>query len=74
MALADTPSAFRTYALDTPFQARTFYQRLTQERDKCLDLLPGATSWEDFQRRRGVLDGLKLALDLCEELTQEEKR
>ena len=65
---------FNIIAMSEPFQARTFRDRLQVLYDERFGRLITCQDWADYQRRRGVLEGLKLALDECENIVNEKER
>ena len=65
---------FNIIAMSEPFQARTFRDRLQVLYDDRYHRLLTCQDWADYQRKRGALEGLKLALELCEDLVNEKER
>ena len=67
--------SFQVYSLDTPRDARTIRKRLEDEREAAASIIatPNAIkSWDDYQRRVGVLEGLDTALRVCDEVVEKE--
>ena len=66
---------FHLYALDHPESARTVSARVKKLRfERAEQIVDGfAKDWADYQRRLGVLDGLALALDICEDIEKEQR-
>jgi hypothetical protein len=58
-------SAVQIHAFDHPFVPRTLAQKLAALRLDELAKLPGALGWDDFNKRRGRIEGLQMAIDLC---------
>lgn len=67
--------AFRTYALDTPQTARTLRARLIKMRDDLSGQVVEryAKDWPDYCSRTGVIEGITIAIGVCEEVTKEER-
>ncbi len=67
--------AFRAYALDTPQTARTLRAKLQRhQEDLSAQLATGyAKDWADYCRRIGVIEGLSIAVGVCEEVSKEER-
>ncbi len=66
--------AFHVYAVDSPRVARTIKARLEKRRLELVVLIAapgGVTSWEDYQRRVGVLEGIDEALRVCDDIEKE---
>lgn len=66
---------FHVYAMDTPRQARTIRDRLEKVRADAAGLMatPNAVKgWDDYQRRVGVLEGIDMALRVCDEIVEKE--
>lgn len=66
---------FHVYAMDTPHQARTIRARLEKERAEAASIIavPNAVkNWDDYQRRVGVLEGIDIALRVCDEIVEKE--
>ena len=66
--------AFNVYGLDSPQVARTIRQRLEKVRSVRAEIIasPGAVqSWDDYQRRVGVLEGIDEALRVCDDIDKE---
>lgn len=66
--------AFRTFAIDTPQVARTLRARLAERvGDYAVQLSGGyAQDFADYKQRVGVIDGLKMAIEICDEMIKEE--
>lgn len=67
--------AFRTFAVDTPYAARTLRTKIIKRRSElAAQMADGyARDWADYQRRVGVMDGLTVAIELCAEMEKQEK-
>ncbi len=52
---------------DHPALARTLERALTEEAANQIQGFMSAKDWPDFERRRGRIDGLKLAISICQE-------
>lgn len=68
--------AFRTFALDTPFTARTLHARLSQMKDDLSGQVADgyAKDWADYCRRIGVIEGLELAMEICVDVEKQERQ
>ena len=64
--------AFRTFAVDPPYAARTIHSRLVKRQNEVIESLKYASEWSDFKRRVGVIEGLAEALAICDEMTKQE--
>ena len=66
-------SAVRYFVPDSPQKARTLRGKLLEEiNTKSKSLIEGyAQDWADYSRRVGVLDGLSIAVDLCDGVEKE---
>lgn len=75
MARENEAGAVRIFAVDTPRTAETLKAKLLQlVANHTQQLADGyAQDWPDYQRRRGVVQGLKLAIDECNEMTRQEQ-
>jgi hypothetical protein len=51
---------------DHPGLARNLERDLREERDIQFNCLVSAKDWADFQRRRGIVEGLEIAISRCE--------
>ncbi len=51
---------------DHPALARTLERALIEERDNQMQGLTSAKDWPDFEKRRGRIDGIELAISICE--------
>jgi hypothetical protein len=51
---------------DHPALARNLERELKQAHDEQVLGLTAAKDWPDFQKRRGTIDGLNIALSLCQ--------
>jgi hypothetical protein len=51
---------------DHPALARNLERDLQQARDNEIEGLTGAKDWPDFQKRNGRIDGLNIAISLCQ--------
>ena len=73
MAERETAVAFRTFAVDPPYAARTLRTRLLQIKDELtVQLAEGySRDWADYQRRVGVMEGLNMAAGLCMEMEKQ---
>ena len=68
-------SGFQVYSLDAPRDARTIRQRLEARRAELAELISKPNyidSWEMYQRRVGVLEGIDEALRVCDEVVEKE--
>ena len=66
---------FQVYALDTPRDARTIKQRLEKVRADLAALVAEPNvdkDWDDYQRRVGALEGIDIALRVCDEIVDKE--
>lgn len=60
-------AAYQFFAADHPSLPRTLRGRLEILQSKKLAELYFSQDWADFQKRRGVMDGLSLAITECAE-------
>ena len=65
--------AFRTFAVDPPYMARTLHAMLLKRQQELIDSLRYANEWSDFKRRVGVIEGLSEAIGICHEMVREEQ-
>jgi len=72
--MSQEDGGFNIIAVSEPFQARTFHQRLEKLYEERYWRLNNCQDWADYQRKRGVLEGLKLALETCEDIVSEKER
>jgi hypothetical protein len=65
--------AFRTFAVDPPYAARTLRTQLASRRDALIGQMGEgyARDFADYQRRVGVIEGLAVAMELCIEMEKE---
>lgn len=63
----------RLYAADDQRLPRTVAARLMKHRADLVDAIAygSALDWPDYQKRVGVLQGIDIALQVCEEATKE---
>jgi hypothetical protein len=68
--------AFRTFALDTPFTARTLHAKLEKQKDDLsAQVADGwAKDWADYNRRVGVIEGLEIAMSICVDVEKQERQ
>ena len=69
--------AFKTYARDTPFVARTLHAKLGKLREDHAAQLAEPNivkDWPDYQHRIGVVEGIDIAMGLCADAVKEESR
>ena len=52
---------------DHPALARTLERALIEERDNLIAGLTSAKDWPDFEKRRGRIEGLGIAISICEQ-------
>ena len=64
-------SPVRLYAEDHPVLANKLRQQLEKARQEKFDQLSLAQDWPDFRERRGIIAGLKEAMDMCEQLEKQ---
>jgi hypothetical protein len=67
--------AFRTFAVDPPYAAQTLRKRLLDMRaELAAQVAEGyAKDWADYCRRIGVIEGIAIAVGVCEEFMKQEK-
>ena len=67
--------AFRTFAVDPPYAARTLRTYMEARRNALIGQMGEgyARDWADYQRRVGVIEGLHQAIELCIEMEKQEK-
>ena len=65
--------AFRTFAVDPPYAARTLRDQLEKRRNALVAQMGEgyARDWADYQRRVGVIEGLLTAIALCVEMEKQ---
>lgn len=51
---------------DHPGLARNLLRDLQEQRESCYAGLIASKDWADFERRRGLINGLDNAISLCE--------
>ena len=68
--------AFRTFAIDPPYAARTLRKLLTDRRAALIAQMGEgyARDWADYQRRVGVIEGLAFAIESCDEMEKQERK
>ena len=68
--------AFRTFAVDPPYLAQALRKRLMEvKNDLAVQLADGyAKDWADYRHRIGVIEGITMAVGLCEELSKQERK
>ena len=68
--------AFRTFAIDPPYAARTLRKQLTDRRVALIEQMSEgyARDWADYQRRVGVMEGLTAAIEICDEMEKQERK
>jgi hypothetical protein len=68
--------AFRTFAIDSPHEARTIRKELKKVIDAHTSQLAGgyAKDWPDYQNRVGYIHGLLAAVEICDEMEKQERR
>jgi hypothetical protein len=74
--MAETPVAFRTFAIDPPYAARTLRTQLQKQRPELI-VQNGegyAIDWSDYKRRVGVIEGLAIAIEHCDEMEKQERK
>ena len=66
-------TAFRTFAVDPPYAARTLRSQLEKRRNALIGQMGEgyARDWGDYQRRVGVIEGLAAAIAACVEMEKE---
>lgn len=67
--------ALRVFALDYPLIARTLKERLQQRRAELAGQLAAgvAEDWGDYKHRVGIIEGLRQAIGICDEIEQDER-
>lgn len=66
-------TAAHIYALDHPQLARTLAAKMEKERGQLLENLMLAQDWGDYCARRGAINGLDVAIAMCNETVKEER-
>jgi hypothetical protein len=51
---------------DHPALVSSLERELEVEKDNCIAALTSAKDWPDFQKRRGMIDGLNAAIAICQ--------
>lgn len=67
--------AFRTFALDPPMVARTMRAKLIKTREQLVNAMADGyvSDFPDYRFRCGQINGIDLALAICDEITKEER-
>lgn len=67
--------AFRTFAVDPPYAARTIRGKINRRLLEMTERMTNGTvkSWDDYSRTLGRIDGLRDALVFCEEMEKEDE-
>lgn len=73
--MARDPVAFRTFAVDTPRTAATLKARLQQMANGQTEQIAKgyAADWPDYKKRTGIVAGLQMAIDECDEMAKQER-
>lgn len=71
--MARDPVAFRTFAVDTPRTAATLKAQLQQRKNTDQSLLHTAMDWADYKQRVGIIRGLDIAINLCDDMAEKER-
>lgn len=73
--MAREVEAFRTFAVDTPHTAETLKAKLQQlQHGQTEQIAKGyAIDWPDYKKRTGIVQGLQMAIDECNEMTRQER-
>lgn len=66
-------SGARIYAIEHPASSRTLLGKLEELRREELTKLVSATDWPNYQKRLGVIEGLRVAMTLCEDIEKQER-
>lgn len=77
MGVAPTgEDAFRTFAVDPPYAARTIKKMLQKRSVELIEQLAGgyARDWADYRQRIGVIQGLSEAMSICDEMEKQERK
>ena len=64
-------SPVRMFALDDHRLPKRLADRLAAERNRYLEALPMAQSWDDFKRRTGQISAMDAAIAMCNEINEE---
>ena len=74
--MADADAAFRTFAVDPPYAARTLRKLIQQRRNELIGHLAGGycLDWAEYKKRVGVLEGLDDAARMCDDMEKQEKK
>ena len=76
MAAPTGDDAFRTFAVDPPYMARTIKKRLVERQTELIGQLAGGycQDWADYKKRTGVLEGIHEAISICDDMEKQEKK
>jgi hypothetical protein len=69
-------TAFRTFAIEPPYQVRSLRKLLEKQiADQSAQLAQGyAKDWGDYQKRVGIIKGMHEAMTMCEEMEKAERQ
>ncbi len=70
------PTAFRTFAMEPPYQVRSLRRMLQKKIEELTAALSGgyAKDWADYRERVGEISGLLEAVGFCDELEKAESK
>jgi hypothetical protein len=70
------PAAFRTFAIEPPHQVRSIRKMLMARIDDMSIQIasPYVKDWADYKERLGMIEGLKQALEFCDEMEKAERK
>jgi aspartate/tyrosine/aromatic aminotransferase len=68
--------AFRTFAVDPPYAARTIRKTLNNTIVAHTEQIASgyAKDWADYQNRVGFINGLRHAIEICDEMEKQERK
>lgn len=68
--------AFRTFAVDPPYAARTIRKELQKDIiTHTQQIAEGyAKDWPDYQNRVGFIQGLRHAVGICDDMEKQERK
>lgn len=62
----DTGSVLTLSQDDHPALAKTLERQLVNAIEEQLKVITYAQNWDDFQKRKGIIEGLNVAISICQ--------
>lgn len=72
--MSGAPTNIQVFPLDDPRLARTLRGKLSERIGQLYNTLMLASDWADFKQRLGHLQGMREAIDICEQMEQERRQ